>query len=389
MRTMALAPLSVIHACPSGPTITPCGAEGAGRSKRVISPVAGSSRPMSPLCWPVNHTRPSGAGATSCGPMLGATGNTSNSPTGRGVLASSAVGGGSVGSGSATMALSPAGGSVGAGGVIVLAAGSTVGAAAGWVFASVAGAQAINSSPSAGIANRRTRMAGGPSTWLACHLIMDVRGAGFNRAVRRWASRHVGDDSHQDQQGQEHSDADQYELDDLLLLTPVLGGLRGEPCQPLALLGVETGALCVHVGDVVPLGLHQPLDTALRFTADRQARGDARIRVEHGVAFLADGCAEGVQVRADRAESPQRRAALHTALRMCRVERAAYPAVVLLACQFVRRAAEVAYQVAMLVVAEAAPATRRTDIALDHRSPSLLLEKCAGHSIGAVAWPGT
>ena len=66
-RTMALSPLSVTQAAPSGPTMTPCGAEPCPSGTRSTSPVLGSSRPSTPARWPVYHTVPSGAGATSWG----------------------------------------------------------------------------------------------------------------------------------------------------------------------------------------------------------------------------------------------------------------------------------------------------------------------------------
>src|SRR5215510_13466249 len=66
-RTMAFSPPSVTHAAPSGPTITPCGAEPSPSGTCVVLPVAGSSRPSSPVNCAVYQTEPSGAGATSCG----------------------------------------------------------------------------------------------------------------------------------------------------------------------------------------------------------------------------------------------------------------------------------------------------------------------------------
>src|SRR5919201_911778 len=66
-RTIALRPPSVIHGAPSGPTITPCGADPAPSGVRRIRPVAGSSHPSSPDACAVNQTPPSRAGATSCG----------------------------------------------------------------------------------------------------------------------------------------------------------------------------------------------------------------------------------------------------------------------------------------------------------------------------------
>ncbi len=66
-RTMALSPPSVTHAAPSGPTMTPWGAAPAPSLTEVTAPVAGSSRPSSPMAWAVYQTDPSGAGATSWG----------------------------------------------------------------------------------------------------------------------------------------------------------------------------------------------------------------------------------------------------------------------------------------------------------------------------------
>ena len=66
-RTIAFSPLSVIQGAPSGPTITPCGAEPEPNGMWCVSPVVGSNRPSSPRNCAVYHTVPSGAGATSCG----------------------------------------------------------------------------------------------------------------------------------------------------------------------------------------------------------------------------------------------------------------------------------------------------------------------------------
>ena len=57
----------MIHGAPSGPTITPCGADPSPSLMWRVSPLAGSSRPNSPEPWAVYQTAPSGAGATSCG----------------------------------------------------------------------------------------------------------------------------------------------------------------------------------------------------------------------------------------------------------------------------------------------------------------------------------
>ncbi len=82
-RTIAFRPPSVIHGAPSGPTITPCGAEPAPRSISRISPVCGSRWPSVPLCWPVYQTPPSTAGATSCGWLPAVTGYSTSSAAGR------------------------------------------------------------------------------------------------------------------------------------------------------------------------------------------------------------------------------------------------------------------------------------------------------------------
>ena len=82
-RTIAFRPPSVIHGAPSGPTITPCGAEPAPRSISRTSPVCGSRWPSVPLCWPVYQTPPSTAGATSCGWLPAVTGYSTSSADGR------------------------------------------------------------------------------------------------------------------------------------------------------------------------------------------------------------------------------------------------------------------------------------------------------------------
>src|SRR5215213_1379511 len=77
-RTMAFRPPSVIQGAPSGPTITPCGAERSPARPRAtwrVSPVAGLSQPSEPLAWAVYQTPPSTAGARSCGPDPRGTGN--------------------------------------------------------------------------------------------------------------------------------------------------------------------------------------------------------------------------------------------------------------------------------------------------------------------------
>ena len=73
-RTIALSPPSVTHAAPSGPTMTPCGAEPSPSGISVVCPVFGSSRPSLPVCWAVYQTVPSGAAATSCGCVPAGTG---------------------------------------------------------------------------------------------------------------------------------------------------------------------------------------------------------------------------------------------------------------------------------------------------------------------------
>src|SRR5438067_1074122 len=73
-RTIAFSPPSVTHGAPSGPTITPCGAEPPPSLTCLVRPVDGSSQPSSPDRWPVYQTPPSAAGATSCGPEPGGTG---------------------------------------------------------------------------------------------------------------------------------------------------------------------------------------------------------------------------------------------------------------------------------------------------------------------------
>src|SRR6185369_7692251 len=65
--TIALSPPSVIHAAPSGPMITPCGADPSPSGMRSTCPVSGLRRPSTPARWPVYQTVPSGAGATSWG----------------------------------------------------------------------------------------------------------------------------------------------------------------------------------------------------------------------------------------------------------------------------------------------------------------------------------
>src|SRR5256885_8696743 len=69
MRTMAFWPPSVIHAALSGPWMTPCGAELPPKAMSSVRPPFGSNQPRWPLRWAVNHTPPSGAGATSWMPV--------------------------------------------------------------------------------------------------------------------------------------------------------------------------------------------------------------------------------------------------------------------------------------------------------------------------------
>ena len=58
-RTIAFWPPSVIQGAPSGPTITPCGAEPAPSAISLTSPVFGSSQPSSPRPCAVYQTPPS------------------------------------------------------------------------------------------------------------------------------------------------------------------------------------------------------------------------------------------------------------------------------------------------------------------------------------------
>src|SRR5947207_14357873 len=67
-RTIALRPPSVTHGAPSGPTMTPCGADLAPSLTALVTPNLGSSHPSSPESCAVYQTPPSRAGATSCGP---------------------------------------------------------------------------------------------------------------------------------------------------------------------------------------------------------------------------------------------------------------------------------------------------------------------------------
>src|SRR5687767_2283800 len=64
---MAFWPPSVTQAAPSGPTMTPCGAEPWPSGISLTSPLRGSSQPSLPAPCAVYQTPPSDAGATSCG----------------------------------------------------------------------------------------------------------------------------------------------------------------------------------------------------------------------------------------------------------------------------------------------------------------------------------
>ena len=57
----------MIHGKPSGPTITPCGADPSPSEVSSVRPVFGSRRPSRPVAWAVYQTFPSAAGATSWG----------------------------------------------------------------------------------------------------------------------------------------------------------------------------------------------------------------------------------------------------------------------------------------------------------------------------------
>src|SRR5688572_9897000 len=85
-RTIALSPPSVIHGAPSGPTMTPCGADPGPRSTSLTSPVAGSRWPSVPTFWPVYQMPPSVAGATSCGWLPDGTANSTSSSADSAVL---------------------------------------------------------------------------------------------------------------------------------------------------------------------------------------------------------------------------------------------------------------------------------------------------------------
>jgi hypothetical protein len=74
IRTSAFSPPSVTHAAPSGPVITPCGADPAPSGISRTSPLAGSSQPRRPVACAVYQTPPSAAGATSCGWLPAGTG---------------------------------------------------------------------------------------------------------------------------------------------------------------------------------------------------------------------------------------------------------------------------------------------------------------------------
>ena len=65
---MALRPPSVSQAAPSGPWMTPCGAEPSPSETCRTAPVAGSMMPSAPEPCAEYQILPSGAGATSWGP---------------------------------------------------------------------------------------------------------------------------------------------------------------------------------------------------------------------------------------------------------------------------------------------------------------------------------
>jgi len=64
---MAFKPPSVTQGAPSGPTMTPCGAEPLPSAMVWVLPVLGSNSPNSPDPCAVYQTDPFCAGATSCG----------------------------------------------------------------------------------------------------------------------------------------------------------------------------------------------------------------------------------------------------------------------------------------------------------------------------------
>jgi hypothetical protein len=84
--TIALSPPSVTQAKPSGPTITPCGADPGPSGRWRVAPDSGSRYPSSPDLCAVYHTPPSRAGATSWGRDPSGTSNvtTSRSENGTG-----------------------------------------------------------------------------------------------------------------------------------------------------------------------------------------------------------------------------------------------------------------------------------------------------------------
>ena len=87
-------PLSVIHAVPPAPTITPWGRDPLPREMWRVSPVFGSSHPSSPDPCAVYHTPPSSAGATSWGRDPAGTGNTASahSKSGSGAVVDAVAG---------------------------------------------------------------------------------------------------------------------------------------------------------------------------------------------------------------------------------------------------------------------------------------------------------
>jgi hypothetical protein len=66
-RTIAFWPPSVSQAAPSGPWMTPCGADFGPSFTSRDCPVFGSKMPIAPCFWAAYQILPSGAGATSCG----------------------------------------------------------------------------------------------------------------------------------------------------------------------------------------------------------------------------------------------------------------------------------------------------------------------------------
>src|SRR5262245_34992642 len=137
-RTIALSPPSVIQGAPSGPTITPCGAEPEPSLTSCVSPVEGLSQPSSPDPCAVNQTPPLGAAATSCGRVPAGTGYSCT--TGSAVAAVGAVVAGAVGGAAVAAMVAVAGEMVGGASV----AGALVGAVVARAFgADAAGAPVL------------------------------------------------------------------------------------------------------------------------------------------------------------------------------------------------------------------------------------------------------